>query len=227
MLVPCARHLLRYLALPRKLTTILRMLMRRQIIRQLCNTKETVFLRVLCSELAQKPQSLDILLLFEKITSVLEPLCQLLDTWRYDDPEGEYQPIYEEFGGIMLLVLAFVYRYNLTPPDIGITSPESVVAKILTRAHIARDNDELVGRENAHMNGWIHGLFDTESGGLGDELMSSCPPQEFYLLVASIFQSTVVAYTFGYINDEQLKSGIECWCPHATLCKPRNAADRI
>ncbi|OAQ77615.1 mediator of RNA polymerase II transcription subunit 5 [Purpureocillium lilacinum] len=179
-----------------------------EIIRQLCNTKETVFLRVLCSELAQKPQSLDILLLFEKITSVLEPLCQLLDTWRYDDPEGEYQPIYEEFGGITLLVLAFVYRYNLTPPDIGITSPESAVAKILTRAHIARDNDELVGRENAHMNGWIHGLFDTESGGLGDELMSSCPPQEFYLLVASIFQSTVVAYTFGYINDEQLKSDV-------------------
>ncbi|UNI19114.1 mediator complex subunit [Purpureocillium takamizusanense] len=180
-----------------------------EIIRQLCNTKETVFLRVLCSELAQKPQSLDILLLFEKLTSVLEPVCQLLDTWRYDDPEGEYQPIYEEFGGIMLLVLAFVYRYSLTPADIGITSPESGVAKILTRAHIARSNDELVGREASHMNGWIHGLFDTESGGLGDELMSSCPPQEFYLLVASIFQSTVVAYTFGYINDEQLKSGIE------------------
>ncbi|KAJ6438660.1 proteinrelated to ser/arg-related nuclear matrix protein [Purpureocillium lavendulum] len=178
------------------------------IIRKLCNTKHTIFLRVTCSELAERPAALDILLLFENLTSVLAPLCQLLDTWRYDDPEGEYQPIYEEFGGIMLLVLAFVYRYKLTPADLGLSPRESGVAKIITRGHIARDNDELVGQESSHLDGWIRGLFDTESGGLGDDLMSSCPPQEFYLLVASLFQSTVVAYTYGYINDEQLKCDV-------------------
>lgn len=178
--------------------------------RQLCNNKETISLKLLCGQLAQKPQSLDILLLFEKLSAILEPLCQLLDNWRYEDDQGEYQPIYEEFGAILLLVLAFAYRYNLTAADIGITSADSSITKILNRAHMSRDMDELTEQERGHISGWIHGLFDSETGGLGDDLMSSCPPQDFYLLVASLFQNIVVAYSYGYLNDETLKSGIEC-----------------
>lgn len=170
-------------------------------------------LKLLCSQLAQKPQTLDILLLFEKLPTILDPLCQLLDNWRYEEDQGEYQPIYEEFGSILLLVLAFAYRYNLTAADIGIMSPDSSIAKILSRAHISRERDELTEQEKGHMSGWIHGLFDTESGGLGDDLMSSCPPQDFYLLVASLFQNIVVAYTYGYLNDETLKGGVECTSP--------------
>lgn len=181
-----------------------------QVMRQLCNSKETMSLKILCSQLAQKPQYLDILLLFEKLPNILDPLCQLLDNWRYEEDQGEYQPIYEEFGSILLLVLAFAYRYNLSATDIGITSPDSSIAKILGRAHIARRMDELSEQEKGHISGWIQGLFDSESGGLGDDLMSSCPPQDFYLLVASIFQNVTVAYTYGYLNDEGLKGGIEC-----------------
>ncbi|KND93570.1 Mediator of RNA polymerase II transcription subunit 5 [Tolypocladium ophioglossoides CBS 100239] len=180
-----------------------------ELMRQLCNNKETMSLKLLCGQLAQKPQSLDILLLFEKLPAILEPLCQLLDNWRYDDDQGEYQPIYEEFGAILLLVLAFAYRYSLTGADIGITSTDSCITKILNRAHMSREMDELTMQEKGYINGWIHGLFDSEAGGLGDDLMSSCPPQDFYLLVASIFQNIVVAYTYGYLNDETLKSGIE------------------
>ncbi|EQK98130.1 Mediator of RNA polymerase II transcription subunit 5 [Ophiocordyceps sinensis CO18] len=154
-----------------------------ELMRQLCNSKETMSLKMLCGRLAQKPQSLDILLLFEKLPAILEPLCQLLDSWRYDDDQGEYQPIYDEFGAILLL--------------------------ILSRGHLSRRLDELTKQENGHVSGWIHGLFDSETGGLGDDLMSSCPPQEFYLLVATIFQNIVVGYTHGYLNDESLKSGIE------------------
>ncbi|EXV05044.1 mediator complex subunit 5 [Metarhizium robertsii] len=179
-----------------------------EVMRQLCNNKETMSLKLLCSQLAQKPQILDILLLFEKLPSILDPLCQLLDNWRYEEDQGEYQPIYEEFGSILLLVLAFAYRYNLTAADIGITSPDSCIAKILGRAHISRDGDELTEQEKGHLSGWIHGLF-ADSGGLGDDLMSSCPPQDFYLLVASLFQNIVVAYTYGYLSDETLKGGIE------------------
>lgn len=184
--------------------------------RQLCNSKETMSLKMLCGRLAQKPQSLDILLLFEKLPAILEPLCQLLDSWRYDDDQGEYQPIYDEFGAILLLVLAYACRYKLTAADIGVTSPDSCVAKILSRGHLSRRLDELTKQENGHVSGWIHGLFDSETGGLGDDLMSSCPPQEFYLLVATIFQNIVVGYTHGYLNDESLKSGIECESGHAT-----------
>lgn len=185
--------------------------------RQLCNNKETMSLKLLCSQLAQKPQILDILLLFEKLPAILDPLCQLLDNWRYEEDQGEYQPIYEEFGSILLLVLAFAYRYNLTAADIGITSPDSCIAKILGRAHISRDGDELTEQEKGHLSGWIHGLF-ADSGGLGDDLMSSCPPHDFYLLVASLFQNIVVAYTYGYLSDETLKGGIECKLFFCSCC---------
>ncbi|WZH44941.1 mediator complex subunit Med5 [Fusarium acuminatum] len=140
----------------------------------------------------------------DKMDGNVGAVCQAL----VEDQE-EYQPVYEEFGAMLLLVLAFTYRYNLTAVDIGITTPDSWVAKIIGRGHIGRQGDELTQRENDHLNGWVHGLFDTEAGGLGDELMSSCPPQEFYLVVAPLFQSIVVAYTHGYLNDESLKGGIE------------------
>ncbi|KAL2676733.1 hypothetical protein Neosp_010497 [[Neocosmospora] mangrovei] len=180
-----------------------------ELLRQYCHSKETMSLKLLCSQLAAKPQSLDVILLFEKLPTILEPLCQLLDNWRYEEDQGEYQPVYEEFGSILLLVLAFAYRYNLTATDVGAITPDSCVAKIIGRGHIARQGDELTEQENGHLGGWIHGLFDTEAGGLGDELMSSCPPQEFYLLVATLFQNIVVAYAHGYLNDESLKGGVE------------------
>ncbi|GAO17031.1 hypothetical protein UVI_02021950 [Ustilaginoidea virens] len=141
--------------------------------------------------------------------AVAQALVDLLDNWQYEEDQGEYQPIYEEFGSILLLVLAFAYRYNLTAADIGISSPDSTVARILTRAHVSRERDELTDQEKGHVSGWIHGLFDSDSGGLGDDLMSSCPPQDFYLLVASIFQNIVVAYTYGYLSDDALKGGVE------------------
>ncbi|PMB67923.1 Mediator of RNA polymerase II transcription subunit 5 [Beauveria bassiana] len=156
-----------------------------------------------------EPQSLDIILLFDKVTSVLEPVCTLLDNWNYEEDQGEYQPVYEEYGAILLLVFAFTYRYNLSPLDIGIQSADSHVAKIIAKSHILRPLEDLNEQEAEHVAGWITGLFDNETGGLGDDLMSSCPPHEFYLLVAPIFQSIITAYTYGYINDESLKGGVE------------------
>ncbi|UKZ83590.1 hypothetical protein TrVFT333_011399 [Trichoderma virens FT-333] len=180
-----------------------------ELLRQLCNSKETMSLKILCSQLVQKPQSLDVLLLFEKLPTVLEPICQLLDGWRYDEDQGEYQPVYEEFGAILLLVLAFAYRYGLSPADIGILSADSNVAKIIGRAHISLNLDQLTEQEHGHLGGWMHGLFDSDAGGLGDDLMSSCPPAEFYLLIATLFENIVIAYSQGSLTDDALRSGIE------------------
>jgi len=166
-------------------------------------------LKALCSQLARKPSSLDIMLLFDKSTSILQPICELLDNWHYDEDQGEYQPVYEEFGSILLLLLSFTYRYNLSPIDLGIRAPDSFVLKLLNQGHVSRAMDDLTEQEQRHLDGWIRGLFDNESGGLGDELMSSCPPQDFYLLVPTLFHHIVLGYSTKNLSDEGLKGGLE------------------
>ncbi|CAI6100418.1 unnamed protein product [Clonostachys chloroleuca] len=180
-----------------------------EVIRQLCSGKETMSLKSLCIELVQKPQALDILLLFERVPTILAPICQLLDKWHYEEDQAEYQPVYEEFGGILLLVFTFVNRYNLSPADLGLYSANSSVRKILSRSHMNYDMEGLSDQEKQHLGGWIQGLFGSEAGGLGDELMSSCPPQNFYLIVAPLFCNIVIGYAHGHLTDESLKSGVE------------------
>jgi mediator of RNA polymerase II transcription subunit 5 len=181
-------------------------------------------LKILCSQLARNPLRLDVMLLFEKPFTILNPLCQLLDHWSYEEDQGEYQPVYEEFGSILLLLLAFAYRYNLSAADLGVRSSDSFVAKLLCNGRLSRALDELSEQEKGHLDGWIRGLFDSEGGGLGDDLMSSCPPQDFYMLIPTLFQNIVLAFSTGYLTDESLKSGVECkynrpydaWEPRST-----------
>jgi mediator of RNA polymerase II transcription subunit 5 len=167
-------------------------------------------LKQLCSQLVTKPLSLDILLLFNRPDTLLQPLCELLDSWRYDEDQGEYQPVYEEFGAILLLLMAFVYRYNLSPADLKIRSADSFVGKLLGKGQFARPLEDLGEQETAHVGGWVHGLFDSDAGGLGDELMSSCPPQDFYLLVPTLFQQIVLAFGSSRLTEDMLKGGLEC-----------------
>jgi mediator of RNA polymerase II transcription subunit 5 len=166
-------------------------------------------LKALCSQLARKPSSLDVMLLFDKPITILQPICDLLDNWRYDEDQGEYQPVYEEFGSILLLTLSFTHRYNLSTVDLGIRSTDSFVARLLNQGHLSRALDNLPDQEQSHLDGWIKGLFDNESGGLGDELMSNCPPQDFYLLVPTLFQHIVLACSTNNLSDESLKGGLE------------------
>lgn len=180
------------------------------MLRRLCTNKETMTLKMLCSQLAQNPLNLDVLLLFDKTTTILSPLCELLDNWRYDDDQGEYQPVYEEFGSILLLLLAVVYRYNLSVLDLGIRSPDSFVAKLLGKGLLARPLDDLNEQEENQLSGWIHGLFDADGAGLADELLSSCPPQNLYLLIPTLFHNIVLAFSTGFLTEESLKTGIEC-----------------
>ncbi|KAK3325677.1 mediator complex, subunit Med5 [Apodospora peruviana] len=181
-----------------------------EVIGTLCRNKETMTLKQLCSQLASRPLSLDILLLFDKPYKILHPLCELLDNWGgHDEDQGEYQPVYEEFGSILLLLMAFVYRYSLSPAELGIRSPDSFIGKLLSGGNTSRPLDELTEQEKSHMNGWIHGLFDTEAGGLGDELMSSCPPQDFYLLMPTLFHQIVLALSTGHLTEDMLKTGLE------------------
>lgn len=181
-----------------------------QVIGNLCHTKETMSLKTLCSQLARKPSSLDVMLLFNKPATILLPICNLLDCWRYEEDQGEYQPVYEEFGAILLLVLAITHRYNLSPLEIGCTSSESFVARLLQKGAVSRPLDQLSEVELGHLDGWTRGLFAADGSGLGDELMSSCPPQEFYMLVPTLFQQIVLAGHTHNLSDDLLKGGLEC-----------------
>lgn len=167
-------------------------------------------LKGLCSRLAKKPLSLDVMLLFNKPITILHPLCELLDNWRYEEDQGEYQPVYEEFGSVLLLVLAFVYRYNLSTTDLGIVSSDSFVAKFMNVGHLNKPLGELTEQEVGYLAGWVHGLFDSESGGLTDELLSSSPLQDFYLLIPTLFHHVVLAFGTGCLDEESLKTGVEC-----------------
>ncbi|KAI0471640.1 mediator complex subunit Med5 [Xylariaceae sp. FL0804] len=180
-----------------------------EIIGRLCHNKETMSLKLLCSQLAKKPLSLDVMLLFGKPQAILQPLCELLDNWRYEEDQGEYQPVYEEFGASLLLVLAFVFRYNLSASDLGIRSQDSFVARLLNQCSLSGSLDKWTDQQKDQLSGWILGLFDTDAGGLGDELMSSCPPQDFYLLMPTLTHQIVLASETGFLSEESLKTGIE------------------
>lgn len=180
-----------------------------EVIGSLCRNTETMALKQLCGQLASKPLSLDILLLFSPAQKILHPLRELIDHWGgYDEEQGEYQPVYEEFGSVLLLLMAFVYRYNISPADLGVRSPDSFVGKLIGGGHAVRLLSDLSPQEHLHLNGWIQGLF--AEGGLGDELMASCPPQDFYLLMPVLFGQISAALSAGFLNEETLKSGLEC-----------------
>ncbi|CZR65485.1 related to Mediator of RNA polymerase II transcription subunit 5 [Phialocephala subalpina] len=178
-----------------------------EVIGRLCSNKETMSLKTLCSQLSRKPSSLDVILLFEKPVIILQPICELLDNWRYDEDQGEYQPVYEEFGSVLLLALSFTHRYGLSTVDLGIRNADGFLAKFLRQGHLARATEDLTEQENSHLDGWIRGLFD--SGGLGDELMSSCPPHDFYMLVPTLFSTIVTACHCKYLSEKALKDGLE------------------
>lgn len=46
-------------------------------------------LKTICNSLSRRPQALDVILLFRSPKTVLQPLCSLLDNWRWDEDQGE------------------------------------------------------------------------------------------------------------------------------------------
>ncbi|KAI9815113.1 MAG: mediator complex subunit [Pycnora praestabilis] len=177
------------------------------VIRNLCTSKETMSLKTICTLLSRKPLSLDVILLFKTPLDILSPICQTLNTWRFEDDQGEYQPVYDEFGGILLLLLVFVHRYDLTIYDLGLMNDDSFVTELLRRGNVSKRMDVLTSQEDKNLGGWIRGLFEAE--GISDELMSSCQPQDFYLLVPTLFSQTLAACNGNILDLETMKGGLE------------------
>lgn len=120
---------------------------------------------------------------------------------------GEYQPVYDEFASIILLVLAFAYRFNLTPTELGIPT-DSFVAKYLSNGHTSLVVDEITDEQSKHLESWIKGLFGAD--GITEEVTSSCRPQQFYMLVPTLFKQTLLACSEGHLTMGTVRNGLEC-----------------
>ncbi|KAJ5655513.1 hypothetical protein N7507_007463 [Penicillium longicatenatum] len=178
-----------------------------EVMYTLCHGRETIALKGICNALSRRPQALDVVLLFRTTKQILQPLCTLLDTWRWDEDQSENQPVYDEFGSILLLVLAFKYRYDLSASDLGITSNNSFLLSVLDRGFTSQKLGELSDKQNTDLGGWIGALFIAE--GINEETMASCSPQEFYLLVATLFDQSLGACESGKMDFDTLKGGLE------------------
>lgn len=177
-------------------------------------------LKNICNSLSRRPQALDVMLLFYSTKQILQPLCNLLDSWHWDGDQGENQPVYDEFGSILLLVLDFKYRYDLKPYDLGITSNDSFVLKLLDRGSCSQKLDDLSEKQNKDLGAWIGALFIAE--GISEETMSNCSPQEFYLLVTTLFSQSLEACEAGKLEFETLKGGFECkYYIHSDAIQPQ------
>jgi mediator of RNA polymerase II transcription subunit 5 len=128
---------------------------------------------------------------------------------RSADISGEYQPVYDEFGAILLLVLAFVHRYDLNYSDLGI-SRESFVTQLLERGHHSIPPDELTEEQGRQLGSWLKGLYDSDKEALGNDVFASCRPQDFYLIVPTLFSQTVMACSAEVLSLDTAKGGLEC-----------------
>ncbi|KAK0653543.1 Mediator of RNA polymerase II transcription subunit 5 [Lasiodiplodia hormozganensis] len=176
------------------------------IIRNLCATRETMSLKTICNTLSRKPRSLDVMLQYTSPASILQPLCQLLDSWKNDEDQSEYQPVYDEFGSVLLLVQAFMHRHDLKASDLGLDDA-SFVVQLLERGHKSLAANELNEDQDKYLAGWLRGLYDPE--GISDELLSNCKPQDFYLLVPTIFSQTIFACSADVLPLDTVKAGLE------------------
>ncbi|KNG43997.1 Med5-domain-containing protein [Stemphylium lycopersici] len=177
-------------------------------IAHLCETQTTMYLKQLSCLIFKKPQAMDVMLQFTSPASILRPLCQFLEDWHYDSDQGEYQPVYDEFGAILVLIMAFIYRYDLTYHDIGI-GHDTFIAKLLKRGHYSMLPDELSEEQGKHLGNWLKGLYDSDKEGLSNDVFASCRPQDFYLIVPTLFRQTVVACSTGVLSFESVKGGLE------------------
>ncbi|KAF9888234.1 mediator complex subunit [Aspergillus nanangensis] len=177
------------------------------VMHNLCHQKETMTLKNICNALSRRPQALDVIMFFRSPKQVLQPVCALLDSWHWDEDQGESQPVYDEFGSILLLVLAFKYRYDLHTYDLGIANNDSFVVKLLECGSSSQKLDDLNEKQNKNIGSWIAALFIAEQ--ISEETMSACSPQEFYLLASTLFSQCLGACEAGKLEFDTLKGGFE------------------
>ena len=178
-----------------------------EILHSLCANNDTMTLKLVCHALCRKSNTLDVIMLFTRPDILLQPLCNILDKWQDHEDQNEYQPVYDEFGSILLFVVIVQHRFRLQREDLGNLGSDSFISTYLREGCQSKPIDELSDHKNQLLGAWIKGLFVTE--GISDELMSTCKPKEFHLLVATLFDQSLKACQANVLALETLRGGFE------------------
>ena len=121
---------------------------------------------------------------------------------------GEYHPVYDEFGSILLLILILRHRFLLQDKDLGIIDPNSFLCRYFRSGSVPQIPKDMPDVDRQRLRAWIKGLYETE--GISDELMSTCSPKDFHLLVATIFDQSLMACQAGVLTQDNIKGVFEC-----------------
>jgi mediator of RNA polymerase II transcription subunit 5 len=104
--------------------------------------------------------------------------------------------------------LTFVYRYEISPEDLEISNQDSFILRFLVDGGRSQQLEDLTEEENKQLGSWLLGMYN--EGTISDELMSSCIPQQFYLLVPTLVYQSILASASSKLNQESLKGGLDC-----------------
>ena len=108
----------------------------------------------------------------------------------------------------MLLTLAFRHHFTLQESDLGIGPSESFLRTYFQSSRTSRRPNDLSETERQTLGSWIKGLYETNA--INDELMSTCTPRDFYLLIPTLFDQSLKALQTGLLAQDTVKSGLEC-----------------
>lgn len=183
-----------------------------QTIGNLCMSKDTMSLKTVCNELIKRIPSLDVIMQYTEPGQLLLPLCNLLDGWVHEQDQTEFTPSYEEFASVLLLTLAVIHRYNIQSPDLDLLG-DNFIARLLDEMSSSKPPLELPEEHGSQLAKWIEGLFAVdehgETSGIGDDVMRQCSPRDFYLLVPTLFEQSVLACRCNALSLESFKGGLE------------------
>jgi mediator of RNA polymerase II transcription subunit 5 len=182
------------------------------IITNLCMTKDTMALKTVCSELLKKMPSTDIIMQYTQPSTLLLPLCAVLNEWVHDQDQTEFTPSYEEFATILLYTLASIHRFDLKASDLGLL-PSTFIASLTDENPLSHSVTGLTDEQKNYLGKWIESLFaldeSGEASGIPDEVMRFCSPVAFYTLVPTLFEQSVIACRTNALSMKTLQGGLE------------------
>ncbi|KAI1621251.1 mediator complex, subunit Med5 [Exophiala viscosa] len=178
-----------------------------EIMHNYCQNKETQYLKDLANAIIRRPAAINCISLFIRPSYWLGPLCTLLDEWRWDEIHGEAQPVYDEFGAVLLLVLVTKARLQLPQSELGIRKKDGFLSEYMNNGDSEQELGSLSEVRMAHLGNWINALYLAE--GLSDELFTNCSPHDFYILIPTLLRQSMTAYQQDKLTQDSLKAGLD------------------